>query len=163
MIGGEICRHQRPRDQTNHRKSQRPARVAGARPLEAERLRGSEVVAATHGPPLLAQLNERVRTRTLPQRARKLPPRRLSRPCHPVQLAALQERAAQRSGKRRTTKTRTMLALSCQTIPSPVHRAVNKRATLVKGSFKTYLAKRQDLCYLIDEFLEQGAMAATPA
>jgi len=40
--------------------------------------------------------------------------------------------------------------------------AVNKRAKMVKGSFRTYLGKKRDLCYLIDEFLEQGATAATP-
>jgi hypothetical protein len=40
--------------------------------------------------------------------------------------------------------------------------AVNKRATMVSGSFKAHLENKRDICYLIDEFLDQGATAATP-
>jgi endonuclease YncB( thermonuclease family) len=40
--------------------------------------------------------------------------------------------------------------------------AVNKRAKMVTGTFKAYLEKKLDVCYLIDEFLEQGPTAATP-
>ncbi len=33
---------------------------------------------------------------------------------------------------------------------------------MVSGSFKSYLAAKRDTCYALDEFLEQGATAATP-
>lgn len=40
--------------------------------------------------------------------------------------------------------------------------AVNKRAKMVTGGFKSYLETKRDTYYLIDEFLEQGPTAATP-
>jgi endonuclease YncB( thermonuclease family) len=40
--------------------------------------------------------------------------------------------------------------------------AVNKRAKMVSDSFKTYLHKKNDLYYRIDDFLAQGPTAATP-
>jgi hypothetical protein len=40
--------------------------------------------------------------------------------------------------------------------------AVNRKAKMLTGSFKSYLVKKRDTCYLIDEFIEQGATAATP-
>jgi hypothetical protein len=40
--------------------------------------------------------------------------------------------------------------------------AVSKRAKMVSGSFKSYLKKKNDTYYLIDDFFEQGPTAATP-
>ncbi len=40
--------------------------------------------------------------------------------------------------------------------------AVNKKAKMVTGGFKSYVQKQADIYYLLDNFLEQGSTAATP-
>jgi hypothetical protein len=40
--------------------------------------------------------------------------------------------------------------------------AVNKKVKMVTGSYKSCLQKKADAYYLLDDFLSQGATAATP-
>jgi hypothetical protein len=51
-------------------------------------------------------------------------------------------------------------------MPKPVRRlsafAVNKKARMVTGSYKSYLQKKADIYDRLDDFLRQGPTAATP-